>query len=56
MGKFDKEMAEVITRLDQPYLAFQYDTGYVVITQANFNKLNKRDKAKLLALGLPKKK
>lgn len=57
MGKFDMDIQREIERLyPAPCLSFQWETGYIVITQEAFCKLSSRKKDILLAPMLPTKK
>lgn len=53
MGKFDKELSSEQSKMASPYIAFQWETGFVVIAQENFNKLTKKQQRKLMAKALP---
>ena len=57
MNKFQKEIDESVNRIankrginpnDLMYIAFAWDTGYIVIEQSAFNKMKKSKKDKLL--------
>ncbi|GEM_PF-5590181 len=52
-----KELNFVEEKGDIPdYIAFEWETGFVVMTQVAFNKLKQRQKALLMAKALPPKK
>jgi len=57
MNKFQKEIDESVNQIankrginpnDLMYIAFAWDTGYIVIEQSAFNKMKKSKKDKLL--------
>lgn len=54
MGKFDDKIKEQVKllkerqRYSEPIITLQWDTGYAVMYQSRFLKMNKRDKNKLL--------
>lgn len=65
MFKFQKEIDESINRLAESkhippdqlmYVAFEWDTGFVVMEQSVFIKLKKADKNRLLAPMMKNKK
>lgn len=49
MGRFESEMTRIQNNMTEPYISFQWETGYVVMAQSRFNKLTSKQKKQLMA-------